>query len=196
MINTIIFDLSDVLINGLTGSEKYLKKFNKSIAVTDFYIKQIDDFFVGKISEEEYWQAVVKKHQWEVSIDILKKAVRDNFKEIRGTRAIIQTLKTKKYKLGLLSIHTKEWVEYCEEKYKYHNLFDSMSYSYQALIAKPDKKAFEIILRSLKSKAEETIFIDDNLTNVNVAKQIGMIGIQFNSPSQLKKELMKLDILN
>lgn len=73
---TIIFDLSGVLIKGLVGTEHYLSHPFKEIQGTDFFMSELDDFFLGKISEEEYWQAVLKKTKWELSIDELKTAVR------------------------------------------------------------------------------------------------------------------------
>lgn len=195
MINTIIFDLSDVLIKGLAGSENYLRRYSREIEVTHLYIKPLADFFVQKTSEDEYWKAVTKRYGWNIPITVLKKAVRDNFTEIDGTRDIIKTLQKKGYKLGLLSVHAKEWVDYCEQKYNYHNLFNAVSYSYESLICKPDKKAFAIILRRLKSKADQCLFIDDNIINTNAAEQMGIKSILFKSPAQLRRDLLSLGIL-
>lgn len=190
---TIIFDLSGVLIKGLVGIEHYLSHHIKEIQVTDFFMSELDDFFLGKISEEEYWQAVLKKNKWDLSINEMKTAVRKNFEEIEGTREIIKSLK-KRYKLGLLSVHTKEWVEYCEEKISYTSLFDVVSYSFEALVCKPDKKAFKIILDRLHSKPEQALFIDDSPKNIETAKELGLTSILFQSAHQLKNDLNKFGI--
>lgn len=193
-IKAIIFDLSGVLINGLVGTEQYLNKCSGKIKAADFFMSELDDLFLGKISEVEYWQIVLKKNGWKFSIDDLKKAVRKNFKEIAGTREIIKKLK-KKYKLGLLSVHAKEWIEYCEKQLKYTSLFDMVSYSFECTVCKPDKEAFKIILDKLQVKPAEALFIDDFPENTQSAKEIGLATILFQSPIQLKNDLAKLGVI-
>lgn len=192
-ISTIIFDLSDVLIKGLEGSENLLKKHYKNIHINHFFIKPISDFFSAKISEEEYFKAFNEYNKLNISINILKKAVRDNFTEIEGTREIIKKLKTKNYKLGLLSIHTKEWIEYCERKYKYHHLFNTISYSYHG-VSKPNKESFELVLKQLEAQPNETLFIDDNEKNISAANNLGLNTIKFVNPKQLRGELREYGI--
>lgn len=116
-----------------------------------------------------------------------------NFEEIEGTRGIIKSLK-KRYKLGLLSVHAKEWVEYCEEKLSYTSLFDVVSYSFEALVCKPDKKAFKIILDKFQTKPEQVLFIDDSPKNIKTAEELGIASILFQSAPQLKKDLKKFGI--
>jgi len=41
-------------------------------------------------------------------------------------------------------------------------------------------------------KAEESVFIDDNLPNVNAAKALGFAGIHFTSPQKLHLELKEM----
>lgn len=190
---SIIFDLSDVLIKGFVGSEQHLGQFHQKIQPSDFFISELDDFFLGKISEEGYWMAVLKKNKWSLSVGDLQKAVRKNFEEIEGTRKIIKKLR-KKYKLGLLSVHTKEWVEYCEKKLGYTSLFDVICYSFETSVCKPDKRAFKIMLNSLKSRPEESIFVDDSPKNIRAAEELGLMSILFQSAPQLKKDLSKLGI--
>lgn len=192
-INTIIFDLSDVLIKGLVGSEYYLGKYSQEIIAKDFFMSELDDLYLGKISEEQYWEAVLTKKGWDLSVGDLKKSVRKNFAEIEGVRKIIIGLR-KKYKLGLLSVHTREWVEFCEEKFNYHSLFDAISYSFDDLVCKPDKKAFKIILNNLKSRPDESLLIDDSLRNIESAQELGLKGVLFESSVQLKNDLAELGI--
>lgn len=131
---------------------------------------------------------------WNISIEDLKESVRKNFKEVRGTRKIIEGLRQKGYKLGLLSNHVKEWVEYCEEKLSYTSLFDVVSYSFEALVCKPDKEAFKIILHKLQSKPKQTLFIDDQPKNIKTAEELGIKSILFESAPQLKNDLYKFGI--
>ncbi len=143
MIKAVIFDLGEVLLDGLLGTEHKLEaqldRNHKDIH-KGFHIEELTRFFEGKISEEEYWDFVIKKNGWDVTKDVLKLAVRNNFKEIEGTRTIIEQLRKKGYKLGLLSNHAKEWIVFCEEKFDFEKLFDEVLYSFEIKAIKPDKR--------------------------------------------------------
>jgi FMN phosphatase YigB (HAD superfamily) len=47
----------------------------------------------------------------------------------------------------------------------------------------------------LNLPAEECVFTDDKKINVEAAEKLGMHGIVFQSPEQLRKELIKLGLL-
>src|SRR3989344_2129133 len=99
MISTIIFDLADVLLTGLLGVEKYIfEMYGLRVENSQWKIKELNEFFHGKISEEKYWEAVIRYHGWQLTVDGLKSAVRRNFREIKGTREIIKELKKNGYK--------------------------------------------------------------------------------------------------
>lgn len=195
MISTIIFDLSGVYLHGLFGSTKHIqKRIDFKITDSAIFIPAVDQLFLGQISEEEYWKTVIRKNSWNIAVDDLKYAVRKNFKEIKGTRKIIEKLRQNKYQLGLLSNHAKEWVEYCEITYKYHQLFHIILYSYEVALSKPSKDIFLVILKKLRAKPQECLFIDDYEKNLTTAKSLGIHTIYFTSAINLKKQLMKFKI--
>lgn len=193
MITTIIFDLSTVYLEGIVGSHKYFEK-ELGMPVSDeyFYNEDFNKFMLGQLTEDEYWKSVIKENSWDISVDKLKSAARKNFTEIKGTRKIIENLHQKGYKLGLLSNHAKEWVEYCESTYDYHKLFHEIVYSYEVGISKPNKGIFLALLKKLKAKPQECLFIDDYIKNIEAAKELGMSTIQFTSSIDLKKKLRKI----
>ena len=63
-------------------------------------------------------------------------------------------------------------------------------------VAKPDKKIFEILLFRNGLKAVESVFIDDNLRNVEAAIALGFTGIHFISPQKLHAELRSIGFRN
>lgn len=196
MVKTIIFDLSEVLLRGLMGSHDGLSKFlNEDASNFNFQIPELQSLFEGKISEEEYLETLVKKHQgYKISVDDLKKIIRQNFQEIEGTRLVIGGLRENGYKLGLLSVHAREWVDYCEQRFQYRDLFDCISYSFESSICKPDSRAYELLLSNLNSSPNETIFIDDSAENVDSAISLGIHSIQFSSADQLLIDLKNAGI--
>lgn len=102
-ITTIVFDLGEVLLNCLLGVEHSLEpligiKADKINAMLSG--EGLRSLFHGEVIEEEYWSRMIRKHRWPVDVETLKREVRANFKEIEGTRAIIERLREKGYKIA------------------------------------------------------------------------------------------------
>jgi epoxide hydrolase-like predicted phosphatase len=195
VINTIIFDLSEVYLHGMRGiEERIAKTLGMDIVQELWREKESEQLFHGKLSEEEYWQTFIDRYKWKIDQENLKRLIRENMTEIKGTREIIETLKEERYTLGLLSVHAKEWILHCEKQFDYHKLFKSVMYSFETGVSKPDKKAFELILKKLKVNPKECLFVDDYVKNIDAAKKLGMKGIQFINANQLKKDLRQYNI--
>ncbi len=192
MITTIIFDLSEVFFKGFYGVEDYLTEI-LGMKAKDIKDKlqgpEFKSLMIGKITEDEFWTRIIQRNKWKVEIKHFKKAVRDNFAEIKGTRRIINGLKKKGYKLVLLSDHCQEWIEYFNDKFGHHKLFDSTQYSFEVKCCKTDKKMFKLLLKKLKEKSSGCLFIDDSEDNIKVAKSMGLKTIKFDNPSRLKRDL-------
>ncbi len=182
-------------LRGLLGTHEILsKRLGVNIIASYLHIPEIQQLFEGKISEERYWESILLKHKWDISISELRKIVRGNFREIKGARKIIEKLKKNGYPLGLLSVHAKEWIEYCEKEFDYHKLFDSTMYSFDAAVCKPEKRAYELILDKLNVRAEDSLFIDDSAQNLASARELGIQTILFKSSKQLLDELRRMRI--
>ncbi len=198
MIKTIIFDLSEVYLTGMKYVEHHLESLLNIPAIVienKLHEENLMELFNGKITEDEYWGQIISKHQWDIDIEILKDTVRKNFKEIDGTRDIIEELKKRQYQLGLLSVHTKEWIEFCEEQFDYHGLFNEAMYSFQVAVCKPNLEAYKLILSKMNAIPSETLFIDDSIQNIEAAKKLGINTILFKNAEQLRNELMKMGLL-
>ncbi len=195
MITTIIFDLSNVYLEGILGSHKYFEKeLSATVSEEYFYNEYYEKFVTGQISEDNYWKSVIKENSWDIPVDQLKNAARKNFTEIKGTREIIEKLKKEDYTLILLSNHGKEWVEYCEKKYSYHKLFKHVVYSFQVGLTKPNKEIFLLVLKKLQLKPQECLFIDDYIKNIEVAERLDFKTILFTSALDLTRKLKELKI--
>lgn len=152
MISTIIFDLAEVQITGLLGIGERLGSI-LGIPPNEIYHgilgPDLSAFFNGKMSEDEYWSRAIERNDWKTDISTLKSKVRENFVEIEGTREIIEKLKARGFRLGLLSVHAKEWIDYKSKKFDYHKLFHSVMYSFEVGVSKPDKMAYKLIRNCL-----------------------------------------------
>jgi HAD superfamily hydrolase (TIGR01509 family) len=198
MITTIIFDLSEVYLKGFYGIEDYLEEAlgMKAAEIKDKLQggSEFQLLMEGKITENNFWKKIIQRNGWNVEVRHFKKAIRDNFSEIEGTREVVEKLKEKGFKLGLLSDHSREWIDHCNKKFDYHKLFHSTQYSFEVECCKTDKKTFILLLKKLGEKSSDCLFIDDNKENIKVARSIGLKAIQFKNPVQLKKELAHFSI--
>lgn len=200
MIKNIIFDLSEVIISGYHGVEIIIEK-NTNISSKKFLErkKETIDMFLdtmrGRYSEEEYLSDLLKNTNWCISKDELKILIRRNLnRPVKGTMNIINALK-ENYNLILLSDHVKEWMDYIFGNNEELKIFNHKYFSYDIKRLKSDEGTFEYIINDLSIKPEETIFIDDYESNVQVANKNGINGIIFKDAEQLKKELGKRGIL-
>ncbi len=198
MITTIIFDLAEVILRGFYGVEHIIAK---EVVLPPDVVKQqtkgpeFRPLMEGRITEEEFWDGMRKRNNWPVDTAFLKQAIRDNFGEIAGTRAIIERLKAKGYRLGLLSDHAREWIDHCHSTFDFHKLFDSRQYSFEVGCTKQSPNTFKLLLKKLGEQPEHCLFIDDREKNLVVAKSVGLDTIQFKDAEQLRLELEKRNIL-
>jgi len=187
----IIFDLSEVLLTGFIGVDEKISTIldiRRRDVLSVIYNNDFNILMEGKISEIEFWNRVIALGGWNISVDLLSNITRNNFKEIAGVRDLIIKLK-KKYQIGLLSNHSREWVIYCEKKFNYHYLFDVILYSYEVGLRKPQAEIFKLLLNKFSAKADECLFIDDNKDNVSSAQKLGFKSFLFKTPEKLAKDL-------
>ncbi|MFA7286809.1 MAG: HAD-IA family hydrolase [Patescibacteria group bacterium] len=196
----IIFDLSEVLLTGIKDTGLALaEKHQLSVAkehtaawthhATPLLTPLVKEFFNGNVSEDEYINEVLATYPQLGEAESLKQHIRNNFKEVEGTRDIIINLKTSGYTLALFSVHAKEWVDYCEQKFNYHDLFDVRVYSYEDKVSKPDPVSFQKVLSRLAADPAECLFIDDSVFNIEAARNLGIHSILFTTADELQSEL-------
>lgn len=194
MIKNIIFDLSEVIISGYHGVEKLLQQ-QYSIPEEEFKKHKLvkNELFLdtmrGNLSEQEYLEKLLQGMNWNISVEQMKIAIRENLnRPVPGTMNIIKELKGK-YQLILLSDHVKEWMEYIEERNENLRIFDKIILSYHIGTVKSDKATFPTVVQKAGIVADETLFIDDYEKNVKNAEVIGIHGIVFENADQLRRVL-------
>lgn len=81
------------------------------------------------------------------------------------------------------------------DRFAFLSWFDGIVVSGEEGVIKPDPRIFRILLDRYRIAAEEAVFIDDNPANAAAAAALGIHGIHFRSPEQLRRELAALDLL-
>lgn len=72
--------------------------------------------------------------------------------------------------------------------------FDTLIWSFQHKMAKPDPAIYRLTLSRLGTAPAETLFIDDKQLNVDAARELGMIGIQFSTVEHLRDQLVEVGL--
>lgn len=196
-IQTIIFDLSEVLIAGLVGIEKPLSTSLNLPAESIFSAlggMPLLQLFLGQLKEDEYLSILVKRNRWYISNDVLKKIIRENFKRtIPGMPQFLLALENQ-YELILLSDHAREWVADIQQVHDFLKVFYRQYYSFELGQTKSDPLTFQTVLDQVSRKADTCLFIDDSQQNVNTANSIGIRGIQFTTATELQQMLAGIGI--
>lgn len=111
--------------------------------------------------------------------------------QIPGMEELVLELKEKGYRvLGLTNWSTET---FCQVRYKYpiFDLMDGMVVSGEEHMIKPSAEFFRLMLNRFSLQADECVFVDDNLANVQGALGVGMHAIHFQNAAQLRTELKK-----
>jgi putative hydrolase of the HAD superfamily len=101
----------------------------------------------------------------------------------------------RKKKLALLSNTDPIHVAHLEATYGFFRFFPApvRIYSCAVKASKPSPVIFQAALKALQTKAAEAVFIDDILEYVEAARSLGLEGIHYRSPDQLRADLRLLD---
>jgi FMN phosphatase YigB (HAD superfamily) len=84
-----------------------------------------------------------------------------------------------KYKIAMLSNDIKDWSNFLRGRFEINRFFDVNVISGEVGYRKPDIKIYEILLHEINSSAENCIFVDDKLENLQVASELGIKTIRF-----------------
>ena len=115
---------------------------------------------------------------------------------LSGTVEILKELKQAGYPVYGLSNWSAETFPRAREKHDFFDLLDDFVISGEVGHVKPAPEIFQITLDRIGRPAQECLFIDDALANIQQAQNMGFAVIHFQSPEQLRDELHKLRILS
>jgi 2-haloacid dehalogenase len=201
MINTIIFDLGAVLIDWnphymyrtLFSDEQEMKNFLATVCTSDWNEEQD----AGRTLQEGTEVLVQQFPEHEANIRAFYGRWSDMLGEaFWGTIEILKQLKESgKYKIYALTNWSAETFPIAQERYEFLNWFDGIVVSGAEKMRKPAPEFYQVLLNRHHVKAEEALFIDDNLRNVLAAEKIGIKSIQFTSADALREELVSMGVL-
>lgn len=200
-IDTIIFDLGGVLIDWnpeyvyldvFNGDREKMKWFFDTICTHDWNENQDAGYPLSKATEErvalfpEYEEWIRMYYgRWE---DMLGEAIFE-------TVDILDKLISKKqFKIVALTNWSHETFPVALQRFDFLHWFEGIVVSGKEGTRKPFKEIYETTLNRFNIKAENSIFIDDNLRNIEAANVLGINGIHFKNPKLLVQQLSEYNI--
>ncbi|MFD0836345.1 HAD family hydrolase [Mariniflexile aquimaris] len=195
-INTIIFDLGGVLIDwnpeyvfldAFQGDRQKMQWFFDTICTPDwnenqdagYPLAQATQDLVEKFPEHEHYIRLFYGN-WET---MLGGAIED-------TVTILDTLiKSKKYKVVALTNWSHETFPIAQKHFEFLSWFDGIVVSGEEKTRKPFKEIYDITLNRFNITPEKSVFIDDNLRNIEAATALGINSIHFKNSKALIEEL-------
>ncbi|MDO8460028.1 MAG: HAD family phosphatase [Nanoarchaeota archaeon] len=178
MIKAIIFDLGGVLFFSDGGSYEGREKLAEKLGVDkkklhDIWFKRKDLLITGKMSEEEFLKEVIKISATPLSLNHLKRSIRELNEIDNPMSEVLKKLK-KNYFLAALNNEVKEWNEYRIDKFELNSYFKLIVSSCDVGVAKPDHQIYKILLDKIKIPADNLVFIDNREENLLPAKELGI----------------------
>ncbi len=194
-IEAIIFDLGGVIIE-VDMNYPYDVFLNKSPRSNQELLLELRAiarcYEIGEIDNQKFISTVKNI----IAIDYTDQEIKDIWNGMLGEIPkelgdILHKVKREK-KTFILSntnpIHVQEMEKRFKRsisKYSLESLFDKIYYSHKIGLHKPDPQIFEYVITENNLNPAKTLFIDDNVDNINSAHNYGLQVFHMNPPMML-----------
>ncbi len=201
-INTIIFDLGNVLVEWNPShvfNDKYFDKPEK----LDYFFRNIctpewnEEQDAGRSIVEATQSLIQQYPEWEQPIrDYYGRWTEMLKAPISGTVQIFKELKESgKYKIYALTNWQSGLFDIALVRYNFLHWFDGRVVSGDEKTRKPFHEFYNRLLNRYNVDPKKALFIDDSLRNIKAAEELGINSIHFKSPELLRKELETRGVL-
>ena len=184
-VKNIIFDLGGVILNlDIPATSKALVALANNMPNNLEGLKKDETYLqleVGDINTLHFCEAVRKYYTNNPSNEAIIAAWNAMILDIPTERLdFLKSIKGR-YRTFLFSntneIHLEYYNSILKRTYGIESLdalFEKVYYSHTMRLRKPFRESFEYILKDRNIKAEETLFVDDTLENIEAAAKLGM----------------------
>ena len=199
-IDTIVFDFGGVLIDWnprhvfrqLFDDEEKMEWFLSNVCTDEWNVQQDKGRLLHeatallKASSHSDHHELIEAYygRWE---EMLKG-------EISETVEILHELR-KEFKVYGLTNWSAETFPIAQQRFPFLQVFDGIVVSGEEKMIKPDPAIFQLLMSRYNIKAEQSLFIDDNIKNVAAARQLGFEAIQFTTADELRTQLRDLKLI-
>jgi putative hydrolase of the HAD superfamily len=176
MIKALVLDADGVLINARRFSLTFQEDYGVSTKRTlPFFMGKFQECLVGKADLKEELKNHLKSWGWEKSADeFLKYWFSSEHKIDEELINYVKNLKKKGTKCYVATNNEKYRTEYIIKEMGFGTIFDEVIGSGQVGHLKPTAEFYKIVVTKAKVSAEEIVFWDDDIENVEGARRAGL----------------------
>lgn len=159
--------------------EIFFSDYNDSVDLGEVTQDQFNEYVLDILQmprENKYLLENIFNEEFYIDEELLKK-----ISEMR-----------REYKMGLLSNYSNELRQKIENEWALGSAFDEIIISCEVGLVKPDPEIFNLMLDRLGVRADESVFIDDRIKNIDGAKKMGFHTIFFTNKGQAMEELARI----
>ena len=191
-----LFDLGGVFFDwdpkhfykSIFSSKKEMNYFLTYICNNEWNIKQD----AGKLIKDAENELIQKFPKYSKEIKMYYANHRKMIRKIyQSSVDKLLELKSLNYLCYVLSNWSAETFVGMKDDYPFLNEFDDLLISGENKLIKPDLAIYELAISKFKLVPEKTVFIDDNLENIVVAKKLNFKTIHLIDPNMIKEEIQK-----
>lgn len=196
LITTIIFDLGGVIIDlDVAATTQALSKLISKNAeeLSGFY--ESPDFLAyekGLVSDEEFRASIRKLTPNKITNQQIDDAWNAMLLGLPAERMELVTKLSPQHNLLVLSntngIHVKRFNKFLKTntgKNDLNSFFDVVYFSHEIKMRKPDAEIYQFVLEENNLNPEDTLFLDDNKTNLEAAEKLGIQTTHIDHPNRL-----------
>ncbi|MBL4876450.1 MAG: HAD family phosphatase [Cohaesibacteraceae bacterium] len=196
-INTIVFDIGNVLLNwdprhvyrNVFESEEKMEWFLTDVCSSSWNEEQDR----GRSWADAEAEAISRHPEQENNIKLFRARWSEMIPTaIEGTVSLKSRLiNADILQYAITNFATDTWKE-AQELYPFLTEFEGIVVSGDEKLLKPDPAIYKILFDRYGVDPSSAVFIDDKMDNVEAAKKTGMTGIHFQTPQQLERDLKAL----
>ncbi len=198
---TFVFDIGNVLIDW-NPHRLYNRFFDGNLAERDYFLSEVCTNEWNAKQDEGYpiARAVEERVRLFPAYEDAIRAYYERWDEmvggpIGGTVDILADLREKGYPLYALSNWSAETFYQVRDRYEFLTWFEELVISGEVGLVKPDPAIFELLLQRVGRPAQDCLFIDDNLPNIETARSMGFQTVHFKSPEGLREVLGEMGVV-
>lgn len=152
-------------------------------------------FETGQISLDQYLERTLFYQPRTFTKENFKEFVLAQSQACPESLAVLQSLaQSKRYLIAALNNESLDLNHYRIQRFGLRDYFSVFFSSCYIGVRKPDEAIYRMALRMTQRAPEESAFIDDREENVVAAQRVGMRGIQYQNPKQLRGELVDMGV--
>jgi putative hydrolase of the HAD superfamily len=125
-------------------------------------------------------------------VEAILDAVRNSLVEKPETLKLIRALQGQGTPLYCLSNMPASVYKHLRQRHNFWDAFSGIVISGEVQMMKPEPEVFLHLLATFNLRAEESVFVDDLLANIESARQVGLHAIWFKDAAQCRRELEQI----